>query len=496
LKNKKIYLLAFPLVILLLSFQNCSKKDEYHDQGSTFKNLEKISIVYPRPYKTFRIEKINFLKGYNVEAFEYSRSNQVLREVSSLEMPPIMLGAVNGAYRSIVSSFESYLCSSSSKNIFLLQKPTNICRLFSTPVVDSSRRTYEFNENQIINEAPWKRNYSGLFSAHLINNKEQGSALVGIAHYENKGETQPYVGRGLSPFLNTIGPRILNTVGTLNDGHCLEANGCYFASVGLQWRPAKDVFTKVESTAVNDLWDYGPITWPSAGYTSEDGLTKISDGPRHPYSIIKDGFIYVFYIDYIYTNGQDQNYSKYNSPERQPGLKLIRAPVENFSPPNWRAYFNGQFSEKTLPEEFDPQKMPKFSSQLGPKATVIFGEASTSRISFSVAKIKGTQSYIGAETYIDYNQSQCTAPGMYKVALRISEDLVNWSNRTDVYGCLPRKDFGLFYAKFLDSTGTTNFEVDPNEFYLIGTSSVLVDKDAFQSKNYSTQLNTLKLKIN
>lgn len=84
---------------------------------------------------------------------------------------------------------------------------------------------------------------------------------------------------------------------------------------------------------------------------------------------------------------------------------------------------------------------------------------------------------------------------MTKVALRTSEDLVNWSPRMDVYGCLDRNTFGLFYAKFLDSTGNTNYEIDPNDFYLIGNSSTSIDPNAAVSKNYSTSLNTLRLKL-
>lgn len=479
---------------LLALFQNCQQSGfELKSSSIQFDFAASPSVAEP---PQFAISNIYFLSGQDVTSISFPRSNQVFSEVSSIEMPPVMLGQVEGINYSFVSSFESFLCQTSLGIFSPNQFPSHSCRLVSTPDVDSSRKLNPFTSSQLSNETAWKRNYSGIFSGHIISSNGSGASLVAIAHYENKGEEVPYTGKGVGPFLTSIGPNMTNTVGTRpSSGNCMEYNGCYFASIGLQFLPTSLAFGGHESSATNDLTDYGPITWPSAGYMTTDGLTKISDGPRHPYSIIKDNYLYVFYLDQIYTDGEDGNYSKYNINDQQAGIKVIRAPVDNLAPSQWRAYFNGKFDQPTLPEGFDAKQMSAFASSLGPKATVIMGENSTLRVSFAVAKIKGTQSFIGVETYIDYEESQCLAPGKYKVALRTSEDLVHWSARKDVYGCLDRNVFGLFYAKFLDATGNSNYEIDPNDFYLIGSSTTLVNANAATSKDYSTGLNVLRLKV-
>ncbi len=443
---------------------------------------------------SFKINSIQFLSGNNVSPISFPRTNIETNQISSLELPPVMLGDVNGINYSIVASFESFLCATGLGFSSPFQYPNHFCRLISTPVVDSSRRTYSFSSSQISAEAPWRRNYVGVFSAHQIDVARVGPSLVSIVHYENKGELAPYAGQGAGFFPNTYAPNMTNTVEALSDGNCTEKNACYFGGVGIQWRKLSELLANQPSDANNDIYDLGPITWPSAGYATSDRLIKISAGPIVPFSIIKGGYIYVYYVDYVYTNGLDGNFSKYDVEGRKSGVKVIRAPISNFAPAQWKAYWNGKFSEPTLPTGFDPNKVLDFVSKQGPRATPVVSDPTSYTMSFTVAKIKNTSSYIAAEVYVDYLQHQCASPGQIKVALRTSENLVTWSSRVDVYGCLDRPTFGLTYAKFLDSTGNNNYEIDPNDFYLIGNSTFF-SPDANLTKNYSTPLNTLRLKI-
>jgi hypothetical protein len=402
-----------------------------------------------------------------------------------MEMPPAI--AMGGWYEYFVSSFESYYCAAPWSLLAPVSSSPAGCTQLLAPVVDNSLANYPFTASQINQYSPWSRNYNGIFSAQLIEQTSQGAAIVAITHEENKGEASPYAGGGIGPFPNTIMPNMTNAAPPSAAGpNCEEANGCYFAGVGMAWLP----YDQATNWGQQYFWDAGPIVWPSMGYGTADGKTKLSNGARHPSSIVANGYLYVFYIDQQYTNGVDGN-SANDYGDRRSGLKVMRAELPYFQPGQWMVYYNGAFSEDALPSGFTAANMQAFVSTQGPLATPLFStvnptKGSSETIHFSVSAIQNSSAYLGVEQYVDYQDegpSQC--PGMEKLAFRVSTDLVNWSARRDFYGCLDAADFALQYPEFMDSSGATNNEIDPADFYVLGT----------QPGASETPLNRLKVSI-
>ncbi len=289
---------------------------------------------------------------------------------------------------------------------------------------------------------------------------------------------------GVGPFENSVAPKMENFFQANAIGKpCLNENlGCYFAFVSMSWLP----YNATTNWGTQAFWEAGPIVWPSREYVSVDGKIKVSNGPRHPSGIVKDGYLYVFYIDHIYsTQGvlnppRDLNRNTDHG-SRRSGLKVMRAQLPYVSPYQWKVYYNGSFSSGALPTKsgvkITKENMKQFLSTPGPEATPLFknplpdARGSSETQSFSVAKIKGQNLYLGAEVYVDYQEegpSRC--PGMVKLALRTSRDLVEWSTRRDLYGCFQPADFKMNYARFYNKESTSNEEVDLNDFFLVGSN--------------------------
>jgi hypothetical protein len=227
------------------------------------------------------------------------------------------------------------------------------------------------------------------------------------------------------------------------------------------------------------LNDSGPIVWPSLGYVSADGTKKLANGPRLPHAITYNGYVYVFYQDDFYTVGSDNN-NLLDVGDRRSGLKVMRAWLPNIESGNWLVYYEppgaqGGFTQPALPAGFSNYGQGFFSTP-GPLATPLFGRnvhnpaiGSSETKSFAVAQA-GPNLFVGAEWYTDYQDegtSQC--PGKEKLALRTSSDLINWSNRLDIYGCLDPSSFQMDYAELVDAGSTSNTQIDPSNFYIVGS---------------------------
>lgn len=399
--------------------------------------------------------------GFNLKTIVVPRIDEYGK--SHLEIPPTIIKG--GWYQYIFSGLDTSICSSPN-SLFELSSasPPMSCWQTTTPVVDSALRTTRFTADQVAKEAPWRRNYSGIMSAQIGNVDGIGSTLIALTHGENKGEKTPYQGAGSGKFLNTIAPKMTNSVGQVPSGTCYEPDGCYFGFVNLSWIAHK----KETNWGMQMMNDAGPITWPSAGYVTANGKTKISNGPRHPSSIIKDGYLYVYYIDILYTNGTDGNSAKYANQEgRQSGIKLIRAPLSSATTPSaYRAYYNGSFSQATLPSGFNKDTMLQTSmlAQPGPKTSPVTGP-SPEPISFTVALVRDTGIYVAAEEYNDW--TNCN--GLTRMALRFSKDLVNWGQRHVIMDCTPYLSNSLHYPKFMNASQTSNDMVEKEGFYILGT---------------------------
>jgi hypothetical protein len=176
--------------------------------------------------------------------------------------------------------------------------------------------------------------------------------------------------------------------------------------------------------------------------------------------------MYVFYHD-----------SSLGSTEgRLGGEKVARAPITDngIDPGSFVTYFQGNFTDKALPNGFGPANIMNFFSQKGGRSTSLFANDTSlghlpDVFSFSAAHLKGTNLYLGV------------AQDLYLgTTLRLSSDLVNWGKQI----VIPGTEFNYYtnggtpafikqpfmYPKLISSDGDSNTEIDPSDFYVIGTT--------------------------
>lgn len=396
------------------------------------------------------------------------------------EMPPDPVPGLPHHY--IVAGWETYDCVAPWALGDVRKVAQASCTQLQAPVVDDTREQFRFGPESVATQAPWRRNYYGSFTVLRVKGANGDPVLLSINHGENKGKSQTHVAanRGTA-FATTIAPNMKNTVGVVSDV-CTEANGCYFAFVGASWMSLRGGALPQPEKLIDD----GPIVWPSSGYVSADGETKLSSGPRCPTAIVKDGEVYVFYVDTRYTNGRDGG-EKADFGERRSGLKVMRAVVRPPAAPRFEVYFDGRFGEAALPAGYSNDRALDFVATPGPRATPLFGPSgrgSKETLEFAAARIAGTDLYLGVEQYEDFQDegvSECRGQG--KLALRISRDLVHWSPRHDIYGCASRKQFKMWYPRFVDEAGAQTTEIDPKNFKILGTA--LYERDASGLQLYS-----------
>jgi hypothetical protein len=414
--------------------------------------------------------------AYRITVLDQPQPPSALRTPSLggflMEIPPVIIG---GEHRRILfGGIESFNCTGGSNLLGARSSiAPNSCVQVLGPVVDNAQNQKSFDRFDADRASPYTRNFNGVFAASLFRRPGVGPSILSINHTENKGELNPIAGAGQGPFPNSISTAVQNlTAAGVTGSTChVETLGCYFAFVTIAWAP----FNAETNWGLIPFADLGPIVWPSLGYISQDGTTKLANGPRHPHALTHNGYIYVFYIDHFYTNGRDGN-QVLDRGERRSGVKLIRAKFPDVSPGAWRAYRGGAFDEPALPTGFDKDD-PQFFKRAGPIATPLFAnrrdpDLGTSETeSFAAAKVNGIDLFVGAEVYQDWQDeaaSQC--PGKHRLALRFSMDLVHWSDRRDIYGCLDAREFGMHYATFVRRDSSTNEVIDLDDFYLVGSA--------------------------
>ncbi|MBC5992308.1 T9SS type A sorting domain-containing protein [Pontibacter cellulosilyticus] len=288
----------------------------------------------------------------------------------------------------------------------------------------------------------WRRNYNGVFSAHIINGQNGGNIVFALSHGENKNEK-------IYDFLyqNTVRPGfVINSSNpdTYSGGtpyaDCWEA---YFGFLNGNWASMK----QDSSLSAQYFNDIGPVAWPSAGYVSADG-EQLSQGLRHPSSIIHDGYIYIYVID--------------ASMDGTGGVKLIRVKQEDAIVPQRYQTWSGKEWIAALPEGYTKDKIDSYFTVRGPaNKPVITNDKNTIR--FTVARFnESTNDFIAVEEYINQDNT-------LQVAFRYSGDLINWSEREIIYSAAGWGSSALRYPVFLNKNGLTDGSIDKEEFYVIGT---------------------------
>ncbi len=306
---------------------------------------------------------------------------------------------------------------------------------------------------------PWKRNYSGIYSAHHLQNPYAGTIDIGFCHNENRNECNGSA--------NTIDPNV-----PIN---CNNPYQGYFAMVSAVWTPDNSRNNWGQQGYSNDL---GPILWPSNGFVGANGVTQITDGLLQPSSIVYNGYIYVFIWDKGPLRG-----TTLNEEGRRRGIKLVRVSLESdLDPTQYQVYYKDTAGNvewlPSLPAGLTKENMLDYVRTQGPKATDILPDelnGGTEAYRFTAAQVKGQDYFIGLEEYVDYkditNNNGVQQP-RHHLAIRYSPDLINWSARIKILETSDSWNASSFnYPILLSDDGWSNTEVDLTSFYVLGTHS-------------------------
>jgi hypothetical protein len=306
---------------------------------------------------------------------------------------------------------------------------------------------------------PWKRNYSGIYSAHYLIHPAQGPIDIGFCHDENKN-----ICRGAD---NTIDPYVPTD--------CSKPYQGYFAMVSGVWTTSAQSNDWGQRGYNNDL---GPILWPSSAFVASDGISPASQGLLQPSSIVSGNYIYVFIVDDGPLPAGPQS-----EEGRGRGIKLVRVPVSGcLDPAQYQVYYKDTSGNvqwlPSLPSGFTKENMLQYVQVQGPKSTDILSDeisGNTWAYRFTAARVNNTDYFIGCEEYLDYNDITYVngvEHARHHVALRFSYDLMNWSPREKIIETSEDWNASVFnYPIFLSADGWTNTAIDLDNFYVIGTHS-------------------------
>jgi hypothetical protein len=317
------------------------------------------------------------------------------------------------------------------------------------------------------NMFPWRRNYYGIWSAQNFYAPAAGSVVsMGFVH----GENRSFVGTDTDP--GNV------PCETLDHDH-------YAAFVCGSWTP----YTAASDWGIQYFTDLGPLVWPSTGYQLSNG-EKSSLGVGGPSAIqADDGNMYLFYKDmshYVVSGHPDFPWED----GRHPGIKVARAPISDaLNPQAYKSFYQdpagNQFWNPSLPAGFTKDNTTAFFRTPGPLASNILDDYDYIR--FSVAKVAGTNYYFGVGNYSDEADRWTDGNGSHptlKTALLYSTDLVHWQGKRNIDATHDWTTTHFDYPIFLSSDGSSNTSIDPNDFYVIGTSPSTINSTVYRMHIY------------
>ena len=291
----------------------------------------------------------------------------------------------------------------------------------------------------------WRRSYYGIMGGSVLKTPDGAKdALVAFVHGENKNGTY-----GAAPnyryTTNTVYPWGTYTTpadGTLPVPAGYNFDEVYFGYISLAYSPVD----QKNGNAFMDN-DLGPVIWPSNGLLDKSG-NAASLGVRHPYSFVSGDYVYCYYVE-------DQKYTS-GIAGREPGLKVARAPKNSYTPGNWKTYYNGSFSENSLPSGFEKTDRSFVYEKGGRSTPVVFAPSGLAVQRFCVAKIKNSNYFLG----VSWDRQQ-------NIALHVSTDLVNWSDGTSLR---EYTDGQVYYPALYNRDLTSQSEIDANGFWILGSN--------------------------
>jgi hypothetical protein len=371
-----------------------------------------------------------------------------MRPEPAFEVPPVVVQGAPDLF--FVSTDSSWLCRASEPPMVVPEVNSKLCRRFST----SDRIDLADGRNRSPAEAArlgqdWGRSYQGVFSALKLSRPWRGYDLFTVLHGENKNERF-----GSSLYANTVNTNI--SPASCASGYAGENyDDCWPAYNAFISLRLANTASAPAGEAIESL-DLGPILWPTMGYRHGD--EKTSSGLRHPSVIVHGGYLYIFYTDT----------SQSNEDGRRGGVHVARMALPTSDTPPMSAaipYYDGAFSDSnpSLPRGFSKDRIDEFYDRPGGRASELWPR-SWQVVRFAVARINGTSAFIGVEEFV--------AGREWGIRLRVSSDLLRWSNPVAVPGEHSHDGWNrgtLHYPVFSDLSGQTSVDIDPSGFYLLGT---------------------------
>ena len=300
---------------------------------------------------------------------------------------------------------------------------------------------------------PWRRNYWGLQGMHVIPDTATGQEIIALVHGENKNETI-----GGNQYQNQVNTNVL--VATCSSGDFgagyVDCTTAYNGFISSAHAPYVTTKTAGDPQFVDD----GPVIWPSAGYVKTDGVTKATSGVTTPRTIIKDGYLYMFYND-------GGTWFEIGDPGRQLGTRVARAPLPTSGKiSGFVNYFQGHFAnEMSLPAGFTAANAASFYQTKGGRGDIIIPNSGTTTL-FSAAHFKGTGVYLGVAEHCDITPSV-----ICQIQLYLSDDLAVWSGPVNITETQTSSyaSFRYHYPVALNAPGDNSQEIDQHDFWIMGS---------------------------
>jgi len=365
-------------------------------------------------------------------------SCQARRKQLKTEYPPYVIG---GGWRTYFFTDGGGSSVASHPNSMLPGGELNFRDKGSSPTLIASPSKCPGGE-------PWRLEYYSAHSAQYIDHPTAGKVSVGFVegeNYELPGVDDPVSGCNYQ------------------DG---DINTTFLC---IAWTPN----TQATNWGHQYFTDLGPIIWPATGYFLPNGK-KASVGCANNTTIqADDGYLYVFYKDQSYYNT-----GVAMGAGRLPGIKVARAPISDaLNALAYQTFYedtSGIHWNASLPAGFNKSNIQRYYATPGPQGSTLL-ETDRDYTRFAVAKVNGTNYYMGLGNYPDPdpNKRWQDADGTWYspqiTTLKYSYDLVHWFGDQQIYTAPSYKLSQFNYPIFLNANGWTNTTIDENNFYIIGT---------------------------
>lgn len=376
---------------------------------------------------------------------------QVLSPTPTNEVAP-QITLSGGSTRMMLTTSYSWYCEAQTKILPTFAANTQACSWATN--ADTRQLGGAFTPSgSMPSTTPWRRNYFGVTGLQLVPDSVNGQQLLAFVHGENKNEQI-----GGQVYQNQINTDVDANVcwSGIHGGAYTDCFSAYNGFVSSAHAP----YVATKGAGDPAFIDDGPIIWPSGAYLLPDG-SKATSGVTVPRSIVKDGYVYIFYQD-------GGTFFDGTTVGRQPGTRVARAPIPATGPiTGFVVAFNGVFdTETSLPPGFTKATASSFYQTKGGRGDIILPRSQFTTL-FSAAHLTGTSQYLGIQEHCD------PIPTLYcAVQLWLSEDLVHWAGPV-IVNETKTADYASFlfhYPIGLNSTGDNTTEIDPANFWVMGAS--------------------------